>query len=321
MTSLLEPDTGWKRAVRGARASLVITVVASMIIGLYLGWKEGYLRPSKEFHFNAGSSRSISTGTAVYVSGFKIGQVSAIALQPDQTVRVDMDIYSPYLDLIRRDSEVVLVTGGLIGDYSLEIIGGERGEAVAEPGSDLVYRRQVEWSDQLGEVIEQVKPMIENADALLAQARAPDGELQTSLRSLAATATRLEEWVPGFLERANDTLASLERTTGAAENLLGPLAQPDGDLQSALRELRTTAAVLPPLVDDLTALTKSLMTTATSLENSVSEFAPELPGLVSEGRRTAAGAGDVVDAVKDFSLIGGKIADREPQPVLPTTQP
>ncbi len=138
-------------------------------------------------------------------------------------------------------------------DPLLEIAAGPTGMAIAEPGSELRFRRQLAWSDQVGDVVERAGPMIENMDSLLARARDPDGELQATLRNLAGSSARLESWVPGFLERVDAALVSVTRTSESATRLLTPLAQTDGDLQAALREIRATAAELPPILADVRA--------------------------------------------------------------------
>jgi ABC-type transporter Mla subunit MlaD len=325
MTALLQPHPLWLRAARRARRSVVLTVVTMLALGFYLGWKEGYFTPVAHFHFEAKSSKSLSKGMAVNLSGFKIGQVSSVELQSDRTVRVDLAIFRQYLDFIRTDSEVRLESALPIGDPSLEIAGGPTRAAIAEPGSELRYRGQPQLFDQLGTVVEQIKPIMENISVLLNQARQPQGELQTALRNLNDTTARVQAWMPGFLERSDATLASFKHTGELGVTAVEPFTKADGDLQTSLRDLRTTSAelkaALPPVLEDLKALSSSLRASAASLEPSVNQVAPKIPALVEEGRRTAAGAGEVIDAVKDISLIKGKINQPVKQPLLPTTSP
>jgi ABC-type transporter Mla subunit MlaD len=325
MTAVLQSDAAWRRAARRARLSVVLTVAALLALALYLGWKEGYFTPVAHFHFEAKSSKALSKGMAVHLSGFTIGQVTSVELQSDRSVRVDLAIFRQYLDFIRTDSEVRLEAGMPIGDPSLEVAGAPSRAAIAEPGSQLRYRGQPQLFDQLGGVVEQIEPMIENINVLLTQARQPQGELQTALRNLADTTARLQAWTPGFLERSDATLAAFKQSGGLATATLAPFAQADGDLQTSVRDLRAATtglrAALPDLLADLKAASASLRASAASLEPAVSQLAPKLPALVEEGRRTAAGAGEVVDAVKDIGLIKGKINRPAAQPLLPTTQP
>jgi ABC-type transporter Mla subunit MlaD len=240
-------------------------------------------------------------------------------------VRVDLAIFKSYLDMIRTDCEVRLEAGNPIGDPSLEITGGPSRAAIAEPGTQLRYRGQPQLFDQLGGVVEQIEPMIANINALLAQARQPQGELQVALRNLNDVTARVQAWMPGFLEHTDATLESFKHTGEMGAAAIVPFTKADGDLQTTLHELRATTAeikaALPPILEDLKALSASLRASATSLEPTVSQMAPKIPALLDEGRRTAAGAADVVDAVKDLPVIRGKINQQAAQPLLPTTQP
>jgi ABC-type transporter Mla subunit MlaD len=325
MTDLLQPSPSARRAGRRAWLSVALTATALIAAAFYLGWREGYFTPVAHFHFEARSSKSLSKGMAVHLSGFKIGQVSNVELLADRSVQVELAIFRPYLDFIRTDCEVRLEAGMPLGDASLEITGGPSRADVAEPGAKLHYRDQPQLFDQIGTVVERLEPIVTNLDALLAQARQPEGELQVSLRNLAEAAAALKAWAPGFMERADGTLAAFKQTSGLANATLTPLAQADGDLQAALRDFHATAAGLrtdlPVLLTDLKALSTSLRASAATLEPTLRELAPKLPALVDEGRRTAAGAGEVVDAAKDLPLIRGKIGQPMPQPLLPTTPP
>jgi ABC-type transporter Mla subunit MlaD len=325
MNPLLQPNPQGQRATRRARRSVVLTAVALVAIGFYLGWKEGYFTPVAHFHFETQSSKSLGKGMAVHLSGFKIGQVSSVELQLDRKVLVDIAIYRQYLGFIKTDSEVRLEAGMPIGDPALEIIGGPSRADVADPGTELHFHEQPQLFDQLASVVDQIKPTIANFNNLLTQMRHPQGDLQTAMRNLVDTTTRIQAWTPGFIQRSDATLASFKQAGGLATATLSPLMQSDGDLQSSLRNLHATTdelrTALPPLLENLKALSASLRASAVSLEPSVSQIAPKIPALVDESRRTAAGAGEVVEAVKELPLIRGKINQTETQPLLPTTPP
>ena len=325
MTVLLQAAPSRLRAARRARLSVVLTAAALVAAALYLGWKDGYFTPVAHFHFEARSSKALSKGMAVHLSGFKIGQVSNVELLADRSVQVELAIFQQYLDFIRTDCEVRLESGTPLGDASLEVAGGPSRAAVAEPGSKLRYRDQPQLFDQLGGVVEKIEPLVENLGALLAQARQPQGELQTSLRNLAEATAGLKAWAPGFMARADETLASFKQTSSTATTEVTTLTRPEGDLQSGLRDFHAATGELrqelPVVLTDLKALTASLRATAAGLEPAILELAPKLPGLVDEGRRTAAGAGEVVDAAKDLPLIRGRVGQPVAQPLLPTTPP
>lgn len=325
MSALLQPENSWFSAMRRARLSVVFTAVALLAAGAYLAWREGYFTPVEHFHFEAKSGKALSKGMPVHLSGFKIGQVTNVELLPDRRVEVELAVFQQYLGFIKTDSEVRLEAGMPIGDATLEITGGPSRADIAAPGAQLRYREQPQLFDQIGGVVEKIEPIIENLNGLLTQARQPQGELQVALRNLSETTVALNKWMPEFMARADGTLVSITQASGTATSVLTPLAKQDGDLQSALRDVHATTdelrKELPVLLTDLKALAASLRASAASLEPAVGKLAPDLPGLVEEGRRTATGAGEVVDAVKDISLIKRKIDQPAPQPILPTNRP
>ena len=194
--------------------------------------------------------------------------------------------------------------------------------AQVHPQLLIISRRQQSYDRLLG-FVERLEPMVENLTALLKQAREPQGELQGSLHHLADSAARMQAWLPGFLERADATLAAMNRASAAATNTFTPLSEADGNLQTTLRDMRATTAemraALLPLMLDLKALAESLRKSAVTLEPAVGKLASQLPSLVDEGRRAATGAGEVIDAVKDYGLIRRKLNQPPAVPLLPTT--
>ncbi|HEY4301244.1 MAG TPA: MlaD family protein [Candidatus Didemnitutus sp.] len=326
MTDLLQPDPSWRRGMRRARWSVVGTALAIISLALFLGWKDGWFTPVAQYSFQTNSSKSLHKGMAVHLSGFKIGQVSRVELQSDRSVRVEMAIYRQYLLFLKTDSEVRIEPDlPLGGDTALEIAGGTFRSLNAAPGAMLRFREQPQLYDQVVRVVERLEPMVDNLTQLFNQARQPQGDLQMSLHNLADSTARLQAWMPGFLQRSDAALASFHQAGGLAGSALSPLAQSDGDLQVALREIHASAAdlheSLPAVLADLKAITTSLRASVTALEPAVDQLKSDLPALVQQGRQTTDSAGQVVDAVKDFSVIRHKVNQPPQESVLPTSKP
>lgn len=325
MKPLLPPDKSWSRRGWRARWSAALTLVLTLAAGLGLAWKEGWFTPVARFHLIAPSSKSLRKGMPLRLSGFKVGQVERLELQADRTVRVDLAIFRQYLPFVRADSEVRIESDLPLGDASLELVGGGGDAPLAPLGVALRYRAQPPSYDRLLGLAEKLGPLVDNLSAFVADARRPEGELQAALRQAAETSARLHAWLPGFLGRADATVAALQRAARTADDAFGQLTRPEGDLPIALRELRMATAgvreALPPLMLDLKSLSASLLSTAEKIGPSLGEFAPKLPRLVEEAQRAAVNANDVLDAVQDFGLIKRRINAPPPPPALVPTNP
>src|SRR5208283_3834900 len=203
MASILRPDAASIRAVRSARWSLYLTLAALIGSGLYLGWKDDWFTPVERFYFQAKSSKSLSKGIAVRLSGFKIGQVGRVELQEDRTVRVELEVFKRYLYLVKSDCVVHVQAGIPIGDASVEIVGGSGRADAPEPGARLRFVEDPQPMDQIVQFLGRLDPLVDSLNGLFKQASQTQAELQASLRSLSDTTARIQAWTPGFLARTD----------------------------------------------------------------------------------------------------------------------
>ena len=203
MASILQPDAAWVRTARSARLSLVLTAAALVGTGLYLGWKDDWFTPSESFYFQAKSSKSLSKGIAVRLSGFKIGQVTRVDLQEDRSVRVEFQVFKRYLYLVKTDCVVHVQAGIPIGDAFVEVMGGSGRADAPEPGARLKFIEDPQPMDQIVQFLGRLDPLVDNLNGLFKQAAETQAELQVSLRNLSDTTNRIQAWTPGFLERSD----------------------------------------------------------------------------------------------------------------------
>ena len=162
MASILRPDAASIRAVRSARWSLYLTLAALIGSGLYLGWKDDWFTPVERFYFQAKSSKSLSKGIAVRLSGFKIGQVGRVELQEDRTVRVELEVFKRYLYLVKSDCVVHVQAGIPIGDASVEIVGGSGRADAPEPGARLRFVEDPQPMDQIVQFLGRLDPLVDS---------------------------------------------------------------------------------------------------------------------------------------------------------------
>jgi ABC-type transporter Mla subunit MlaD len=323
MASILQPDAAWVRTARSARLSVLLTVACLVGAAVYLAWRDDWFTPSESFYFQAKSSKSLGKGIAVRLSGFKIGQVTHVELQEDRSVRVEFQVFKRYLYLVKSDCVVHVQAGIPIGDAFVEVMGGSGRADAPEAGARLRFVEDPQPMDQIVQFLGRLDPLVDNLNGLFKQASETQAELQVSLRNLSETTGRIQAWTPGFLAKADETMAAFGKAGGLATGFLGPLGEQNGQLQSALRELREATAefhsALPPILADVKALTSSLRTSAQGVETAVGQVAPQLPPLVESGRRTAAGAEQVVGAVKGMGIIRSRIEPAPTEAVLPSS--
>lgn len=195
----------------------------------------------------------VATGTPVRKSGVKVGQVSAVELDPESgRVRVKIRLEPRYPP---RDSEEPIITRGILsGDTTIDFVPkvGTDGVPISHgsnytPGADIPG----------------VPPV--SARTLLSQASDVLPTAQESLVRLSATFGRFEKAVPkvehaadefGALARdARELIPELRQTNARVQSLLGA-AEPAGDVKTArdlLRESNDSIKSVRQAADAVTA--------------------------------------------------------------------
>ncbi len=225
----------------GGLGLLVVFVVG-------IAWAGNWLAPSVRLQFRTLDAAGLQTGMAVRISGFDVGQVRRIVLQPDAQVLVE------------------LAQVGLLGDSYIAITPDPAaiGQPTIGDGESLVFASRPGLSELLSEVASSRIPLQCAVSSGLDLAEKPlPRSLEQLDRTLAATrqlASRLEADTQRSSSELNRTLAATRRL---AERLEGRADDTATDLSALVRRLESTEAQTRPLL--LTTLRElSTMANATN---------------------------------------------------------
>jgi phospholipid/cholesterol/gamma-HCH transport system substrate-binding protein len=202
--------------------SLVFLAGAVGLLGLFvvgIARAGNWLTPSVRLQFRTLDAAGLQTGMAVRISGFAVGQVRRILLQPDAQVLVELELRDPYRSMVGQPP---------IGD-----------------GETLVFTSRPDLDDLLAEVASSRIPLQRavSSGLSLAETRLPRSldQLDRTLTASRRLATRLE----GRADGTAADLSALIRRLESTETQTRPL------LLQTLRELTTMAATTNRLVTTL----------------------------------------------------------------------
>ncbi len=236
--------------------SLVFLAGAVGLLGLFvvgIARAGNWLTPSVRLQFRTLDAAGLQTGMAVRISGFAVGQVRRILLQPDAQVLVELELRDPYRSMVGRRSRAELAQTGLLGDSYIAITPDPA--AVGQPpigdGETLVFTSRPDLDDLLAEVASSRIPLQRavSSGLSLAETRLPRSLDQldrtlTASRRLAAT-RQLAQRLEGRADGTAADLSALIRRLESTETQTRPL------LLQTLRELTTMAATTNRLVTTL----------------------------------------------------------------------
>jgi len=277
-------------ARREIRVGLFVLVGAVMVvIALFTLTDVTAMRNRYMVTTTVPDASGIRRGDPVQMLGVNIGRVRGFDIGPNGVaVRLELQRQYP----VPVDSRVILASGGLLGGTVAEVIPGTASERMraggALPGSnggpdimdtagelgvradDVLVRVQTMLSEQtvgaVGGSAVELQRMLTEMSALAAQQRQELAALTASLRRSAAGvegATTAPELVAsiarldGMTQQMDATIASLNRTSGSLEGVIGRMERGEGTLgrlstdDELYRNLNQAALNLNALATDI----------------------------------------------------------------------
>lgn len=289
----LEPRTGLFIAI----AVLIVlgTIVASLI-------KHDAFTTTTRIFFFAQSAQGIHKGMSVQLSGFKIGTVQDLNIEPDARVRVTLAIDEKYTKLIPKDSEVGLSKEALIGASFIEIEPGkDRTQTVAED-SVLRFYRAIDFADMAQDLKEKLDPILADVKQVTQSINDPQGDIRKTIVNVRQATALVAELAQQVSQLAKHSEARVDAIAGKVDRVLdqtGPvLERARGVLDTAARSLDTVDRQLPALLLRLDQSLKNVESVTADARRLSSSLGDELPPAIREGRGLVEDAHEIVDGAK-----------------------
>ncbi len=207
-----------------------------------------------------GSVSGLSTGASVLFNGIRVGEVTALKLDPAAPRAVVATVSVDKTVPVRADTAVSLEYQGVTGTASIALRGGSV-DAPPPPGEPPTLTVDAAGAQ---DVTQAAREAMRRIDALVA-----DNEvvLKTSLKNIEA-----------FSQTLAANSQRIDRILAGAEGLIGGGAGEPGDIAQAARAIKTAA-------ENLDARTAEIATGLTRFSNSGLR---EWERLATDGRRTLA---------------------------------
>lgn len=332
---------------------LFVLVALILLFGtlIFMGINQRLFSRNYLYRSEFRSAEGLSLGMSIRLRGFEIGKVQSILLNENNRVDVILSIYDTYLDRVKPNSVVELVTSPLGLGASLNFLPGNNlepplpelsfipstdtplGKAIIQQGladrpeGDEALSRIVSGVQQLiVSVQELVEELTITAKTLNRDLSAPNvasvqgvtGEIFRTIANVQKISSNLEALLSQLSPRVNSLLASVAEI---AQNLV-ITSEGLRDPRGLVPRLLDPKGSLATLLDDNNELYLMLQATLAELNRAsreinrfsqfVSRQSPALAGLVEETRITIRQAQDVLEGLANNPLLRGGIPERPP---------
>ncbi len=255
------------------RRTLINVAVFTMAMvlvaaGLIVVFGQFRFASSNQYHATFAEASRLKTGQDVRIAGVPVGSVSAVTLNPDNTVDVAFDVDKRYQ--LYTSTRAVVRYENLVGDRYMEITSGP-GELKKLPAGSTISRDNTQPALDLDALLGGLRPVLKGLDgakvnevsnAVIELLQGQGGAVQNLLSSTSAFSQNLaarDELIGEVITNLNTVLGTIDEKgdqfnasvdelqkliTGLAENrdpiagAIGPLAQAENDLTDMLEASR-----------------------------------------------------------------------------------
>ncbi len=317
---------------------LAVTLVAVLLF--LLGANQRWFARDYRYYSRFPSASGLSVGMPILFKGFQIGRVESVRLSEEDDVDVDFVVYDTYLDRVRENSILELVTSPIglgsqllfqPGVVDLPVQEGAFIPSLDTPeGKDLVDRGLVQRQakdDSISQLLANVNPLLENVNSTVVELQttlsyvnaalsgAGDSPLTTTVADVSEIVAGVRVLVSSVVPKVDQLTANLVKTSEALADptgLVPKLLEPKGSIQTILDDGNR-------LFDKIDSSFNAVQGALTNLEDATSSFSDQMPRIVAiieEARSALVTAEDLMEGVKNNPLIKGGV----PQRVDPSSQ-
>lgn len=257
---------------------------ALLLVFVIVAIEQGMFASTTKLRFQTNDAAMIHEGMEVRLKGFKVGKILGISLKGDGAVEVQFFVENEYLQHVRHGAKVRLVEQGLLGDGVLEIVPGPKEQPDLAVNELLPFERQFGMGELAHELVERLKPILDNVQVTTKSLNDPGGLLNQVKR----TTIRFEKV-------GQDISSLLQRTEGV-------ITEENTKLGKAL--------------DKTSVLLDSVNNVALDIKKVTASSAENVPPILRDGQAAAEDARNIISSAKGAWPIQNMMGSEEAK-ILP----
>lgn len=294
-----DPTTGAAMR-RHAVLALSIALVLVVVLLAAILFRQGAFSRSATLYFIAESASGLTPGTAVKLSGFRIGAVSDLHLDPDLNVKVTLKISSDDFLRLRRDAKAELKKEDVVQTAAIEISPGKSAEPLSTADPRIAFERGRSFGQTAQDLTDRLAPILEDIKALTGMLSDRERGLGPLLKKsrlashdLAAAAAEVRALTSETRARFAAVGAQAQGTLGDASAAFSRLDRMAGKAEQSLEKIDDA---LPGLLvkingtlDDVQAVVNDARTVSTAASESVPKALRDIQPAVEDAREIISG--------------------------------
>jgi phospholipid/cholesterol/gamma-HCH transport system substrate-binding protein len=284
---------------------LVVVLVVGLLLAAALAagvaWRHGAFARTAELYVIAESGASLAPGTAVRLSGVRIGEVYALELQPDLKVHVRLRVGAEHLESLRADARAVLIREQL-RPAVLELDPGKSAQPINSADPRIGFHGRGTLTEIADELRGRLVPILDDLKEVTGMIRARQSDIQAVLANTAATTQDLARTAAEVRALAAGVRVQVATIGVQAQSLLAKGNQSVGQLGTTIEQLNSGLAVvngaLPGLMKKADDTLGNMNAVARDSREIAAAAAQTVPGMLRSAPPLVDDVRDVISGVK-----------------------
>ncbi len=245
-----------------AAAGIALFAVFVFSVGKFAG-------PSRQIRVEFGYLDGLAPDAPVQYAGYRVGKVEEIDIPAGEPVRILATLSIPKGLPVRRTTEVIITSMGLMGEKVVEILPSPDGDALPEGevlrGTDPILLSRMfgqvrtlfdaNTSGNIRQVAENVVRLTEDLTVFSSTLRKISLENGDDIHRILNNLSASSDHLPGVLTRAENTTVKIDKAAEAlsqlAENLKGISSENRPEIHQIVKNLNATSENLKALSTDI----------------------------------------------------------------------
>ena len=211
---------------------------------LYIGQKNLWFEPKHFFHTQINDATGLSPGTIVTLSGLRVGEVEALAVDEDNKINVPFSVRKSLAHRIRSDSVAKVIRSFIIGEKRIEVVAGSIDQPVVAnygtiKGEDSREITDILTGQSVSMFVERIDRVITSVDKLVTIVGGLNPEdVEKTSKILYPTLKSINQMTSNI---QNELLAPglVAKTIRDVDGIAGPIAKRQKMIQSLLNNIQS----------------------------------------------------------------------------------
>ncbi len=295
-----ESDSRFRHLEAKIGLFVALAIIGCLAVVIYIGAAGDLFTPRYQLHFTVDKGTGFSKGMPIKLSGFRIGRISSISLNPEARVDIFIQIDKKYKTWIRDDSRAKLVKEGLVGDAVIEVTAGTPARPMLESGDTIIFEKTKSIEEQIDEISEKVKPVLLEITEIISYVNNPDGDIKKALHNIEGLTRDLQ----GTRKRADRLLdQATVQIENVGEGASGSIARLDTSLVKVDNIVTNVDRDLPLMLVKIDKTLQNLERISAELRNAAEKAGPQIPPLVERADGVIRETDTLVKSVSDMWIL------------------